>query len=117
MRPAAAHVRFRQARRKNRDRLRLCEAPGGPLCGKRCCPFSKAKIIVRRPLPGETIEAIDRKSYVLGPEMCMICDAHRPVAIGGVMGGAQTEISLSTREVLIEAAESIRSRSAIPLAN
>ena len=35
----------------------------------------------------------------------MICDAKDPVAIGGVMGGAQTEISAATREVLIEAAE------------
>lgn len=67
--------------------------------------FSEAEIIVRRPLPGETIEAIDHKSYVLGPEMCMICDARSPVAIGGVMGGAQTEISAATRDVLVEAAE------------
>lgn len=64
-----------------------------------------AEIIVRRPSPGETIEAIDHKPYVLTPEMCMICDARRPVAIGGVMGGAQTEISAQTRDVLIEAAE------------
>ena len=35
----------------------------------------------------------------------MICDARRPVAIGGVMGGAQTEISTATRDVLVEAAE------------
>jgi phenylalanyl-tRNA synthetase beta chain len=62
-------------------------------------------IIVRRPLPGETIEAIDHKTYPLGPEMCMICDATDPVAIGGVMGGAQTEISAATRDVLVEAAE------------
>jgi phenylalanyl-tRNA synthetase beta chain len=64
-----------------------------------------SQIIVRRPLPGEAIEAIDHKTYVLGPEMCMICDARRAVAIGGVMGGAQTEISPATRDVLIEAAE------------
>ncbi len=63
------------------------------------------EIIVRRPLPGETIEAIDHKTYVLGPDMCMICDARSPVAIGGVMGGAQTEISPATTDVLIEAAE------------
>jgi phenylalanyl-tRNA synthetase beta chain len=67
--------------------------------------FSGAEIVVRRPLPGEVIEAIDHKTYVLGPDMCMICDARRPVAIGGVMGGAQTEISVNTRDVLIEAAE------------
>ncbi len=64
-----------------------------------------AEIVVRRPLPGETLEAIDHKTYQLGPEMCMICDGAVPVAIGGVMGGAQTEISPATRDVLIEAAE------------
>jgi phenylalanyl-tRNA synthetase beta chain len=79
-------------------------------CGQPLHTFDFAKlegaeIIVRRPLPGETIEAIDHKSYVLAPEMCMICDARRAVAIGGVMGGAQTEISPTTRDVLIEAAE------------
>jgi phenylalanyl-tRNA synthetase beta chain len=87
----------------------------GPLCAKHpegrsaakgaCPPFSGAEIIVRRPLAGETIEAIDHKTYVLGPEMCMICDARRPVAIGGVMGGAQTEISPATRDILVESAE------------
>ncbi len=87
----------------------------GPVCAKHpegrsaangTCPlFSGAEIIVRRPLPGETIEAIDHKTYVLGPDMCMICDARRPVAIGGVMGGAQTEISPATRDILVEAAE------------
>ena len=37
--------------------------------------------------------------------MCVIADAERPVAIGGVMGGAETEISEATTDVLIEAAE------------
>jgi phenylalanyl-tRNA synthetase beta chain len=70
--------------------------------------FGKLKggeIIVRRPLAGETIEAIDHKTYPLSPEMCMICDAQDPVAIGGVMGGAQTEIAADTHDVLVEAAE------------
>jgi len=63
------------------------------------------EIVVRRPEPGETIEAIDHKTYELGPEMCMICDARDPVAIAGVMGGATTEISAGTTDVLVEAAE------------
>jgi len=64
-----------------------------------------AEIVVRRPRPGETIEAIDHKTYTPGPDSCLICDAQRPVAIGGVMGGAQTEISPATTDVLIESAE------------
>ncbi|MEN6452052.1 MAG: phenylalanine--tRNA ligase subunit beta [Thermoguttaceae bacterium] len=79
-------------------------------CGQPLHTFDFAKlegaeIIVRRPKPGETIEAIDHKNYVLAPEMCVICDARCPVAVAGVMGGAQTEISSDTRDVLIESAE------------
>ncbi len=79
-------------------------------CGQPLHTFDFGKlqggeIVVRRPCSGETIEAIDHKTYALGPEMCMICDTRDPVAIGGVMGGAQTEISSSTRDVLVEAAE------------
>ncbi len=79
-------------------------------CGQPLHTFDFGKlhggeIIVRRPQPGETIEAIDHHVYELQPEMCMICDARDPVAIGGVMGGAQTEISEATTEVLVEAAE------------
>jgi phenylalanyl-tRNA synthetase beta chain len=64
-----------------------------------------AEIVVREPLPGETIEAIDHKTYRLEPGMCLIADAQVPVAIGGVMGGAGTEVSQSTRDVLVETAD------------
>jgi len=79
-------------------------------CGQPLHTFDFAKIrgraiVVRRPKPGETIEAINHQVYSLQPDMCLICDAERPVAIGGVMGGAETEISDSTTEVLVEAAE------------
>jgi len=63
------------------------------------------RIVVRRPRPGEKIQAIDHNEYALTPDMCIICDAERPVAIGGVMGGAATEISGSTKNVLIEVAD------------
>ncbi|WP_397568301.1 phenylalanine--tRNA ligase subunit beta [Schlesneria sp. T3-172] len=62
------------------------------------------KIVVRRARPNEKLQAIDHKEYVLTPEMCVIADAERPVAIAGVMGGAETEITTATRNVLIEAA-------------
>lgn len=73
------------------------------------------EIIVRRAREGETIEAIDHVVYKLEPEMCVIADSEAPVAIAGVMGGASTEISPKTTELLIEAAEfaplSVRSTS------
>jgi phenylalanyl-tRNA synthetase beta chain len=63
------------------------------------------KIVVRRATPGETITAIDQRQYELSPEMCVIADAERPVAVAGVMGGLDTEISDMTASVLIETAE------------
>ena len=69
--------------------------------------FGKVKngqIIVREPKDGETIEAIDHKTYALKPGMCIIADSDDAVAIGGVMGGADSEISASTTDILIEAA-------------
>ncbi|MBN2217208.1 MAG: phenylalanine--tRNA ligase subunit beta, partial [Pirellulales bacterium] len=79
-------------------------------CGQPLHTFDFAKlagsqIIVREPRPGETIEAIDHRAYRLEPGMCVIADRDDPVAIGGVMGGAVTEISASTTDLLIEAAE------------
>ncbi|HET6327225.1 MAG TPA: phenylalanine--tRNA ligase subunit beta [Planctomycetaceae bacterium] len=62
------------------------------------------RIVVRRGRPGEKIIAINQKTYDLSPEMCVIADAERPVAIGGVMGGLETEIGPTARNVLIEAA-------------
>ena len=63
------------------------------------------RIVVRTARAGETIRAIDQRSYALSPEMCVIADAERPVAIAGVMGGADTEITGATRNVLLEIAE------------
>ncbi|KKK54708.1 hypothetical protein LCGC14_3081980, partial [marine sediment metagenome] len=78
---------------------------GQPLHTFDCAKLHGAEIIVRRPTSGETIEAIDHKTYELSANMCMICDSRDPVAVGGVMGGAQTEISEATTDILIEAAE------------
>jgi phenylalanyl-tRNA synthetase beta chain len=79
-------------------------------CGQPLHTFDYAKlkggeIIVRRPLPGEMMEAIDHKTYELAPDMCVIADAENAVAIGGVMGGAATEVSEKTADILVEAAE------------
>jgi phenylalanyl-tRNA synthetase beta chain len=81
-------------------------------CGQPLHTFDFGKlngreIIVRRPkTDGEAIQAIDHKIYqFIDPNVCLICDSESPVAIGGVMGGAQTEISPNTRDVLVEAAE------------
>ncbi len=63
------------------------------------------RIVVRRAKPNEKIQAIDHNEYPLTPDMCVISDAERPVAVAGVMGGAETEISGSTKNLLIEVAD------------
>jgi len=63
-------------------------------------------IVVRRARPGEKIRTLDGIERQLEPGTCMICDGDgsRIVGIGGIMGGAETEISFSTKNVLIECA-------------
>jgi phenylalanyl-tRNA synthetase beta chain len=61
-------------------------------------------IVVRRPRPGERITTLDGQDRALGPDMAMVCDAERPVGVGGVMGGADTEVTERTTAVLLEAA-------------
>lgn len=62
------------------------------------------RIVVRRPRPGEQITTLDGFERELAPEMLVIADADRPVAVAGVMGGADTEINERTTDVLIESA-------------
>lgn len=54
--------------------------------------------------PGEKFLALDGKEYSLSERDLMIADAERAVAIGGVMGGENTGVTESTRNVLLEAA-------------
>ncbi|HXG24942.1 MAG TPA: phenylalanine--tRNA ligase subunit beta, partial [Chthonomonadales bacterium] len=62
------------------------------------------RIVVRRARPGEKITTLDGTEHTLTEEMLMICDAERPVAVAGVMGGFETEMSLRTRTMLLESA-------------
>ena len=66
--------------------------------------LDQSKIIVRRARQGEELQTLDGLERKLSPEHLVIADASRPVALAGVMGGADTEISGSTRNVLLEAA-------------
>ena len=63
-----------------------------------------ARIIVRRARPGEGIISIDNTQRTLEPDMLIIADADRPVAIAGVMGGFESEISEQTQDILVESA-------------
>ena len=66
--------------------------------------LAENRIVVRTATKGETFITLDRKERILDPDMLMICDGKKPVAIAGVMGGLNSEIGNSTKRVLIESA-------------
>lgn len=77
---------------------------GQPLHAFDFAKLKEGKIVVRNAKTEEPFEAIDHKTYTLDPAMCVIADAEDAVALGGVMGGADSEVSDSTTDILIEAA-------------
>ena len=78
---------------------------GQPLHAFDLSRLAQREIVVREARTGEELVAIDHKTYPLQPGMCVIADAVRPVALGGVMGGAETEVGGETTDLLIESAE------------
>lgn len=64
----------------------------------------KVRIIVRRAKDGEEFTTLDGQRRVLDGETLMITDAAGPIAIAGVMGGQETEVTETTRNVLLESA-------------
>jgi phenylalanyl-tRNA synthetase beta chain len=79
-------------------------ALGNPLHAFDLAKLAGQRIVVRRAQPGETIRTLDGVERKLEPEDLMIADAERSVALAGIMGGEETEISHETSEVLLEAA-------------
>ncbi len=64
--------------------------------------IADGKIIVRRAIAGERIVSIDGTQCDLDPNMLIIADNRRTVAIAGVMGGLETEVNDSTTAILLE---------------
>ncbi len=62
------------------------------------------KIVVRRARPGEKTVTLDEAEVDLNEEDLVIADAERTVAIAGVMGGLNSEVEDSTREIVLESA-------------
>ncbi|MCA1592427.1 MAG: phenylalanine--tRNA ligase subunit beta, partial [Acidobacteria bacterium] len=77
---------------------------GQPLHAFDLATLEERKIVIRRARTGEKIKTLDGVVRELDEEMLVIADASRAVAIAGVMGGEETEISDATRDVLIESA-------------
>jgi len=66
------------------------------------------EIVVRRPSPGELaaggFTTLDGQTRPLDEATLLICDAEKPVALAGIMGGLDSEVTEATRRVLIESA-------------
>ncbi len=68
------------------------------------------RVVVRRARPGESLVTLDGALRALDGETLVIADAERPVALAGVMGGADSEVTAATRDVLLESAHFDRRR-------
>ena len=66
--------------------------------------LDEKRIVVRRARSGEIIRTLDGVDQKLAPEMLVIADAHKPVALAGIMGGEDSEVSDATTNVLLESA-------------
>ena len=62
------------------------------------------RIVVRRAAAGERLETLDHVVRELDPETLVIADAHEPIGIAGVMGGATSEVTDGTTDVVVESA-------------
>ena len=65
-------------------------------------------IDVRRAHPGEKIITLDEKEFTLNENNLVICDATKPVALAGIMGGLNSEIKETTKDVVFESAKFAR---------
>ncbi len=77
--------------------------------------LGEGRIVIRQARPGEMIKTLDEIERKLDPTMLAICDAEKPVAVAGVMGGFDAGITEQTTDVLLEVAyfqrESVRATS------
>ena len=70
--------------------------------------LQERRIVVRRAKDGEKIQTLDEKEFTLTTENLVICDGNRPVALAGIMGGLNSEITEKTTQLLFEAAKFAR---------
>ncbi|HEX6080942.1 MAG TPA: phenylalanine--tRNA ligase subunit beta [Methylomirabilota bacterium] len=77
---------------------------GQPLHAFDLDTLARHTVVVRRARPGERTKTLDGQERALGPDMALVCDPEHAVGIGGVMGGADSEVTGGTTRVLLEAA-------------
>jgi phenylalanyl-tRNA synthetase beta chain len=83
---------------------------GQPLHAYDFAKLAGSQLIVRRARAGERLITLDGVDRELDPEILVIADAERPVGLGGVMGGLESEVTAETRDIFIEGAHFDRRR-------
>ena len=66
--------------------------------------LDQGKVIVKKAAPGEKFFTLDNKERLLDGDVLMICDSSKSVALGGIMGGLNTEVTEKTATLLLESA-------------
>jgi len=79
-------------------------ATGQPIHAFDLAKLEGGRVLIRRAKKGETIIDLDGRRLELTSDMLVIADAVKPQAVAGVIGGAGSAISESTRDILIESA-------------
>jgi phenylalanyl-tRNA synthetase beta chain len=82
----------------------VMHALGNPLHAFDQATLAEGRIVVRRARPGERLRTLDGVDRALDVEDLVIADADRAVALAGIMGGEETEVTEQTTTVLLEAA-------------
>lgn len=77
---------------------------GQPLHAFDFAKLAGGRIIVRKAVKGEKTETLDGVERELDDEMLLICDNEQPVAVAGVMGGGNSEVSDTSVDILLESA-------------
>ncbi len=77
---------------------------GQPLHAYDYATLPEGQIVVRAAREGETLKTLDGAERTLTPDMLAICDHARPIGLAGIMGGADTEVSTTTRHIFLESA-------------
>jgi phenylalanyl-tRNA synthetase beta chain len=77
---------------------------GQPMHAFDLAKLGGGKIRIRTAQPDEIIRTLDGQTRTLTPDMLVIADAERPVAIAGVMGGADSEVAADTQTIVFESA-------------
>lgn len=77
---------------------------GQPLHAFDAATLTRGTIAVRRARPGEKMTTLDDQERTLAPDDLLICDGETPIALAGVMGGRDSEVTEKTTQVALESA-------------